>query len=80
MHVDIDHPHPQDLVVTLEHSNGSSATLWDHDPDAGGDKIDQQLERDNYINGTLTLRVVDTVTGAAGNVTGWSVWLSSRWD
>lgn len=79
--LDIDHPRPQDLVVTLIASNGSSAVLWNHqaNPDeylpAGWG-----IERDNFVNGEWKLHVADTVSGQVGQLNGVSLLISSRFD
>lgn len=76
----IDHPRPSDLVVTLASSNGSDSRLWNHDDSPDYYLPANGIERDNYINGTLTLHVVDTVTGQAGTLNGFKLLVSSRYD
>jgi subtilisin-like proprotein convertase family protein len=38
------------------------------------------MEYDSQVNGTWTLRVVDTAGGNAGTLRSWSLELTSRWD
>jgi hypothetical protein len=79
--LDIDHPRPQDLVVTLIASNQSSAVLWNHQasPDAYL-SAGYGIERDNFVNGEWTLHVADTVGGEVGQLGGVTLLISSRWD
>jgi len=79
--LDLDHPRPEDLVIRLISTNGSDSMLWDHDPNAGRETNPALgIERDNYINGTFTLEIVDTVAGESGTLHGVSLWVSSRYD
>jgi len=78
--LDIDHPRPQDLVVTLVSTNGSDSVLWSHEASPRSYLSARGIERDNYINGTLTLHVVDSVDGEQGVLNGFTVWVSSRYD
>lgn len=77
----IDHPRPQDLHVELISANGSSSVLWNHE--ASPDYYTSEtwgIERDNFVNGTWTLKVVDSVGGEVGTVEGYKLLISSRWD
>jgi hypothetical protein len=76
----IDHPRPQDLVVTLSSTNGSSDVLWNHPNSPDYYLPSNGLERDNEVNAKLTLHVVDSVSGMAGQLNGFKVLISSRWD
>lgn len=78
--LDIDHPRPSDLVVTLVSTNGSDSVLWNHDDTPDYYLPANGIERDNYINGTLTLQVVDTVSGESGTLNGFKLLVSSRYD
>lgn len=78
--LDIDHPRPQDLVVKLISTNGSDSLLWNNDSSPAYYLPALGIERDNYVNGKLTLEVVDTVSGQSGVLNGFEVWLSSRYD
>jgi hypothetical protein len=78
--LDIDHPRPQDLVVTLVSTNGSDSVLWNHDDSPDYYLPANGIERDNYINGKLTLHVVDSVTGESGTLNGFKLMVSSRYD
>jgi Proprotein convertase P-domain len=77
----IDHPRPQDLHVELISSNGSSAVLWNNEqnPDAYTSET-WGIERDNYVNGLWTLKVIDSVAGEVGSLNGYKLLISSRWD
>jgi subtilisin-like proprotein convertase family protein len=76
----IDHPNPADLVVTLISTNGSDSVLWNHDSNPDYYLPANGIERDNYINGTLTLHVADTVAGNTGTLKGFKLLVSSRYD
>ncbi|MCA9619734.1 MAG: proprotein convertase P-domain-containing protein [Myxococcales bacterium] len=78
--IDLDHPRPQDLVVRLVSTNGSDSLLWNHDQSPAFYLSATGIERDNYINGQLTLEVMDTVSGETGVLHGFEVWVSSRYD
>jgi hypothetical protein len=78
--LDIDHPRPADLVVTLVSTNGSDSVLWNNTQSPDYYLPANGIERDNYINGTLTLRVVDTVGGEVGTLNGFKLLVSSRYD
>ncbi|MEQ9324195.1 MAG: proprotein convertase P-domain-containing protein [Polyangiaceae bacterium] len=77
----IDHPRPQDLHVELISANGSSTVLWNNEqnPDYYTSET-WGIERDNYVNGTWTLKVVDSVAGEVGSLEGYKLLISSRWD
>jgi len=85
--LDIDHPHPKDLVVTLydphaspeNPEDGAKAVLWDHVAD-GSATVIAGIPGDNSVNGLWKLQVTDTEGGQAGTLKGWSVYLLSRWD
>lgn len=79
--LDIDHPRPSDLVVTLHHSAGTSAVLWNQESDPSSEVIvGCCIERDYYVNGTYTLEIVDTQGGEAGTLNGFSLYVNSRYD
>lgn len=84
LHLDIDHPRPSDLRVVLEQPgwpSGAQAIVWQ--PGSAGPStviVGWGIERDAMVNGTWALYVVDTVTGEAGTLKGWSLELTSRWD
>lgn len=79
--LDIDHPRPADLVVTLEGANGSEAVLWNHDqsPDYYLPAL-CCIDRDDFVNGVWTIHVTDTVTGEVGQLSGYRLFVTSRWD
>lgn len=78
--LDIDHPRPADLRVTLVSTNGSDSVLWNNTGSPDYYLPANGIERDNYINGTLTLHVVDSVTGQTGTLNGFKLMVSSRYD
>lgn len=77
----IDHPRPQDLHVELISANGSSSVLWNNEshPDHYTSET-WGIERDNFVNGTWTLKVVDSVAGETGSLEGYKLLIGSRWD
>lgn len=79
--LDIDHPRPQDLTVALHQPGGGYEVLWDGETDPKSKlSAGWGIERDNMVNGTWTLEIIDNVSGEAGTLNGWSLYLSSRWD
>ena len=81
MFIDVIHPNPADLVVALHQPGGGYELIWDHDPNPPYQvSAGPGIERDNMVNGTWTVEVIDTVSGNAGELRGLSLWLSSRWD
>jgi len=79
--LDIDHPNPADLTVALHQPGGGYEVLWDSEADPKT-KISAGwgIERDNEVNGTWTLEIIDNVTGETGELNGWSMFITSRWD
>ena len=79
--LDIDHPRPTDLVVTLHAPNTSFEVVLDHATSTAGEiVVGHGIERDAYVNGTYTLEVVDTALGKTGTLKGFSLTISSRYD
>lgn len=77
----IDHPRPQDLHVELISANGSSTVLWNNETNPDDYTSETWgIERDNFVNGTWTLKVVDSVAGEVGTLEGYKLLISSRWD
>lgn len=79
--LEIDHPRPEDLVVTVRAPNSSEDVVWNHvaDPQATL-PVGWGVERDSHVNGTWTCEVRDTVTGETGFLRGFSLRVNSRWD
>jgi len=80
--LDIDHPRKEDLVVTLTAASNTSTVLW-----AGGDANPPSyvtetwgIERDNEVNGTWTVTIVDVGQGAGGTFEGFTLTVTSRYD
>jgi len=81
MYIDVIHPNPEDLVVALHQPGGGYELIWDHDPNPPYEvSAGPGIERDNMVNGTWTVEVIDTVNGNPGELRGFTLWLSSRWD
>ena len=76
----LDHPRPEDLLVTLEDPNGQSGVVLDHAPWVPGPIVTFVGSGDDQVLGLWTLRVTDTVAGETGSLLGWSVYLLSNWD
>ena len=76
----LDHPRPEDLLITLEDPNEQQGTVLDHETYAGGDIVAFVGSGDDSVNGLWTLRVTDTVAGESGALLGWSVYLLSNFD
>jgi len=81
VHLDIAHPNPAQLYITLTQPSSAESLIWDVDS-AGHARvvIGSNLERDSSVNGTWTLAVRDTQAGDAGVLRGWSLELTSRYD
>ena len=82
--VELGHPRPMDLRVTLIDPNGAEAVLWDRDAGLGTHGrsfvTSGGISRDDQVNGRWTLRVDDLVGGESGYVLRWSLFVVSRWD
>ncbi|MCB9572331.1 MAG: hypothetical protein H6709_09625 [Kofleriaceae bacterium] len=70
------------LRLTLTDPNGAQAVVWD----GGAATLPArmialgQISRDDMVNGAWTLTVETTAAGAAGTITGWRLFLTSRFD
>jgi cysteine-rich repeat protein len=80
LYLHLDHPRPEDLLIELEDPNGQVGTVLDHEPWRPGPLVAQVGSGDDQVNGLWTLHVRDTVRGETGSLTGWSLYLLSRWD
>ena len=85
--LNIDHPKPEDLVVTLydpaaspeEPDNGASFIVWNQTPD-GASTVVAGFPGDDMVNGQWELHVQDTAAGSEGTLKGWSLYLLSNFD
>lgn len=81
VHLDIDHPRPEDLYVTLTQPSSAETLIWDVDSSGHATVVvGWGLERDSAVNGTWTLQVTDFFAGNTGTLRGWSLELTSRYD
>lgn len=80
VHLDIDHPRPAELRITLTQPSSAESLVWAVDSAGVATVMPMGTEHDSDVNGTWTLLVVDTRTGNAGVLRGWSLELTSRWD
>lgn len=80
VYLHLDHPRPQDLLVQLEDPNGQIGSVLDHEVWVPGPIVARVGSGDDTVNGEWTLHISDTVNGERGTLTGWSVYLMSRWD
>lgn len=81
--VELDHPRPTDLRLTLFDPNGSSSLLWDQEALDGYNRTfanEGSISRDDEVNGEWNLRVEDLVTGETGTIPRWSLFITSRYD
>lgn len=79
--LDIEHPNPADLIVTLHDPNGDIAQVWNQaDSPADEVVIRNGIPGDDAVNGTWTLQVEDVVSGVSGQLHGWSLYIVSNWD
>ncbi len=61
-------------------TNGSSDTLWSNDASPDFYLPSLGIERDNEVNGKFTIHVVDNTPGEAGQLDGFKLFVSSRFD
>ncbi len=81
VHLEIDHPRKSDLRIVLTQPSSAESVVWAVGSDGsarvvmGGD-----VERDSQVNGEWFITVIDTASGQAGTLNGWSLELTSRLD
>ena len=76
----LDHPRSEDLLIRLEDPNNQFGTVLSNETWTPGPITTLVGSGDDTVNGQWTLHITDTVTGEAGRLLGWSVYLLSRWD
>jgi len=84
VHTDISHANPENLRIVLTDPNGANATLWDGPHESGPmpDMFNAQgeISRDDAVNGRWLLRIYNDGGAGAGNIYGWTLDITSRWD
>ncbi len=81
LYLEVDHPHPEDLLVELYQPGGGYEVIWDHQADTPFMNLaGPGIERDNMANGVWTIKITDTVPGNAGEFGGSMLWLSTNMD
>lgn len=82
--LDIEHPRPADLLVSLTDPNGQVVIVWNRQaagaPDLVGRFVVKGISGDDQVNGEWLLTISDQVKGESGTLRGWSLDLISRWD
>lgn len=78
--LDIDHPRPSDLVVTIDNFNGYSETVWNHESNPSDEIVIRAFPSDDAVNGTYSVHIEDTVSGSKGTLLGWDLYIVSNWD
>jgi subtilisin-like proprotein convertase family protein len=80
--VNMSHPNPGALVLTLTDPNGDTATVWaPGDGVAGTSTVTVDgISGDDQVNGTWSLTVADPTASGAGVLQGWSLYVTSNWD
>ncbi|MEZ4368042.1 MAG: proprotein convertase P-domain-containing protein [Kofleriaceae bacterium] len=84
--VQLAHPAPNLLRIYLRNPATADVLVWDGPAQpATSARLDLAqvvlgFSGDESVNGTWTLRVVDTGTGGAGTLEGWGMTIGSRWD
>ncbi|MBC8073894.1 MAG: proprotein convertase P-domain-containing protein [Deltaproteobacteria bacterium] len=80
----VSHDAPSQLVATLTNPAGNEVVVFDGPSSGAGElSIDgpvQGFSGDESVNGTWTLRVVDSVSGQTGTIERWTLRLGSRFD
>lgn len=78
--LDIDHPRPSDLVVTIDNFNGYSEVVWNNESSPSSEIIVRAFPSDDAVNGTYSVHIEDTVSGQTGTLLGWELYIVSNWD
>jgi subtilisin-like proprotein convertase family protein len=81
--LELSHPDPSQLVITLANPLGTPTVVWDHGDGAGSElmlTLPVFAPGDEDANGTWTLTVVDDVAGDSGDLEAWDLELTSRFD
>lgn len=78
--LDIVHPRPADLVVTIDNFNGYSEVVWNHESNPSSEIIVRAFPSDDMVNGLYNLHIEDTVAGESGVLLGWNLYIVSNWD
>lgn len=78
--LDIDHPRPSDLIVTIDNFNGYSEVVWNNDSNPSSEIIVRAFPSDDAVNGTYSVHIEDTVSGQSGTLLGWDLYIVSNWD
>ena len=78
--LDIDHPRPSDLVVTIDNFNGYSEIVWNNDSSPSSEIIVRAFPSDDMVNGNYSIHIEDTVSGQSGTLNGWDLYIVSNWD
>ncbi len=83
--IDLAHSDPDSLVIRLRDPNGDEAVVWDG-PASGGAAfpgsfvVTGGISRDDTVNGRWMLRVWNVEGRGLGNLHGWTLDVTSRWD
>ncbi|TNE87888.1 MAG: hypothetical protein EP330_16450 [Deltaproteobacteria bacterium] len=78
--LDIDHPRPSDLVVVIDNFNGYEQVIWEREENPPSEIIVRAFPSDDMVNGEYRLHIEDVVTGEAGVLRGWNLYVVSNWD
>lgn len=83
--VDLEHPAPAQLLITLANPSGDTAVLFDgarHDPARlRGPMIPGPgIPADTGCNGPWTLTIIDRAAGGTGRLRGYTLDIISQWD
>jgi len=78
--LDIDHPRPSDLIVTIDNFNGYSQVVWNNETNPSSEIIVRAFPSDDAVNGTYSVHIEDTVSGQSGTLLGWDLYIVSNWD
>ena len=78
--IDVDHPRPSDLVLSIDNFNGYGETLWLNDSSPEAQIVVRAFPSDDMVNGQYNVRLTDTVAGEIGTLRGWDLYIVSNWD
>ncbi len=79
--IDVDHPRPADLVLSIDNFNGYGTTLWKGgDDDPSLEMVVYAFPGDDEVHGLYNVHLTDTVPGSEGVLNGWDLLVISAYD
>lgn len=78
--LDIEHPRPSDLIVSVHNELGYHEVVWDREEAPRAEVVVRAFPSDDMVNGLYWVQIEDVVPGAKGTLNGWSLYIVSNWD